>query len=150
VIGGTVAAVLLAAAAIIRPWEGLETDPYEDIVGVWTVCYGQTGVEMRSYTPDECDAMLRESVARYADAVAKCIHRPLEVHEWAAVASWAYNVGPASACNSTLVRQVNAGEPPEVWCRQLLRWDKAGGRTVRGLTLRRLAEYRVCIGEAEE
>ena len=150
VIGGTVAAVLLAAAAIIRPWEGLETDPYEDVVGVWTVCYGQTGVEMRSYTPDECDAMLRESVARYADAVAKCIHRPLSVHQWAAVTSWAYNVGPASACNSTLVRQVNAGEPPEVWCRQLLRWDKAGGRTVRGLTLRRQAEYRVFIGEAEE
>jgi lysozyme len=48
------------------------------------------------------------------------------------------------------VRQINAGEPPEVWCRQLLRWDKAGGRTVRGLTLRRQAEYRVCLGEAEE
>ena len=55
-----------------------------------------------------------------------------------------------AACGSTLVRQINAGEPPEVWCRQLLRWDKAGGRTVRGLTLRRQAEYRVCIGEAEE
>ena len=51
---------------------------------------------------------------------------------------------------STLVRQINAGEPPEVWCRQLLRWDKAGGRTVRGLTLRRQAEYRVCIGESED
>lgn len=150
VIGGTVAAVLIAAAAIIRPWEGLETDPYEDVVGVWTVCYGQTGVEMRSYTPDECDAMLRESVARYADAVGKCIHRPLTVNQWAAVTSWAYNVGTGAACGSTLVRQINAGEPPEVWCRQLLRWDKAGGRTVRGLTLRRQAEYRVCIGEAEK
>jgi lysozyme len=150
VIGGSVAAVLLAAAALIAPWEGLRTDPYRDIVGVWTVCYGETNVEMRRYTPAECEAMLRESVARYAGAVAKCINRPLAVHQWAAVTSWAYNVGPAAACNSTLVRQVNAGEPPEVWCRQLLRWNKAGGRTVRGLTLRRQAEYRVCIGESEE
>lgn len=150
VIGGTVAAVLLAATALIAPWEGRRTDPYRDIVGVWTVCYGQTGVEMRSYTPAECDAMLRESVARYADAVGKCIHRPLEVHQWAAVTSWAYNVGTGAACGSTLVRQINAGEPPDVWCRQLLRWDKSDGRTVRGLTLRRQAEYRVCIGESEE
>jgi len=145
VIGGTVAAVLLAAAAIIRPWEGLETDPYEDIVGVWTVCYGQTGVEMRSYTPDECDAMLRESVARYADAVAKCIHRPLTVNQWAAVTSWAYNVGPAAACNSTLVRQINSGAPASEWCAELLRWNKAGGKVVRGLTNRRRAEYEVCV-----
>lgn len=149
VIGGTVAAVLLAATALIAPWEGRRTDPYPDIVGVWTVCYGETNVEMRRYTAAECDAMLRESVARYADAVAKCIHRPLAVHQWAAVTSWAYNVGTGAACGSTLVRQINAGEPPEVWCRQLLRWDKAGGRTVRGLTLRRQAEYRVCIGEVE-
>lgn len=150
VIGGSVAAVLLAAAALIAPWEGLRTDPYRDIVGVWTVCYGETNAEMRRYTVAECEAMLARSVERYAEGVAKCIRRPLTVNQWAAVTSWAYNVGTGAACNSTLVRKINAGEPPEVWCLQLLRWDKSGGRTVRGLTLRRQAEYRVCIGEAEE
>jgi len=44
------------------------------------------------------------------------------------------------------VRQINAGAAPEVWCRQLLRWDYANGRKVRGLTRRRQAEYQMCIG----
>ena len=147
IIGGTVAAVLLASTAIIRPWEGLETDPYRDMVGVWTVCYGETNVPMRTYTPAECDALLRQSVARYMDRMAGCIHRPLTVNQWAAVVSWSYNVGTGAACSSTLVRQVNAGAPAEVWCRQLLRWDYAGGRRVPGLTNRRRAEYEVCVRE---
>jgi len=42
---------------------GRRSDP-GSVTGTFRVCYGQTGVEMRSYTPDECDAMLRESVSR--------------------------------------------------------------------------------------
>lgn len=145
VIGGSVAAVLLAAAALIAPWEGLRTDPYRDIVGVWTVCYGETNVEMRRYTVAECEAMLARSVERYVKGVAKCIHQPLTVNQWAAIGSWAYNVGERAACNSTLVRQINAGAPASVWCAQLLRWNKAGGKVVRGLTNRRKAEYEVCV-----
>ena len=33
VVGGSVAALVLAAAAIIAPWEGLRTDPYKGLVG---------------------------------------------------------------------------------------------------------------------
>nr|WP_238346264.1 lysozyme [Luteimonas saliphila] len=130
---------------MIAPWEGLRTDPYQDIVGVWTVCYGETNVEMRRYTPAECEAMLGESVGRYVEGVAKCINRPLTVNQWAAIGSWTYNVGAKAACNSTLVRQINAGQPASTWCRQLLRWNRAGGREVRGLTNRRKAEFEVCL-----
>jgi lysozyme len=77
--------------------------------------------------------------------VAKCIHQPLKQNEWVAIGSWTYNVGVGAACNSTLVRKINAGVP---WCAELLKWDRAGGRKVRGLTRRRQAEFEVCEGRA--
>ena len=145
---GAVAGILLAAAGIVRPWEGYEPRPYFDIVGVRTVCYGQTGphIENRTYSKAECEAMLQTELGKYLSELDACIHMPLRQHEWAALLSWAYNVGTPSACRSTLVRKVNAGAEPKEFCPELLRWNRAGGRVVKGLTNRRQAEYRVCMG----
>lgn len=54
-----------------------------------------------------------------------------------------FNLGDGNMRGSTLRRKVNAGEWPEV-PGQLLRWNKAGGRELRGLTLRRSAEGALC------
>ena len=143
--GALIAAAIAASVAIIAPWEGRELEPYQDIVGVWTVCYGSTNAPMRQYTPAECDAMLATEAGHYLREVAKCIHAPVTTNQLAAITSWTYNVGVAAACRSTLIRLLNAGEPAAVWCKQLLRWNRAGGREVRGLTRRRQAEYEVCI-----
>ena len=75
--------------------------------------------------------------------LAGCVHREVTVNQAVSLLSLSFNVG--SLCRSTLVRQLNEGQPPEVWCRQILRWDKAGGRKIKGLTRRREAEYKVCI-----
>lgn len=139
------AASVAAAVAIIGPWEGLRTDPYRDLVGKWTVCYGDTTVPMRRYTTAECTALLEAQVERYMEGIGQCIHGPVTTNQLAALTSWAYNVGVAAACNSTLVRQLNAGQPAAVWCEQLLRWDYSGGKRVRGLTNRRQAEREVCL-----
>lgn len=146
VLAGALAAVG-GTVAVVAPWEGERLVPYRDIVGVWTVCYGETSVPMRKYTRVECKEMLSDSVSQHLTGVARCISRPLEDHEWVAIGSWAFNVGVSAACNSSLVRQINAGQPAQEWCQQLLRWDRAGGKKVRGLTLRRQSEYRICIGE---
>jgi lysozyme len=60
--------------------------------------------------------------------------------------SLAYNIGVGAFCGSTLVALLNQGLYVEA-CSQILRWDKAGGRQLRGLTIRREAEHRTCIGE---
>lgn len=149
---GAAAVSLAAIVAFVSPWEGRELVPYRDIVGVWTVCEGVTGPAVepgRVYTDAECDALTGNAVAAHLAGVAKCIHRPLTESQWTAIGSWTYNVGVGAACGSTLVRQVNAGYPASVWCKQLLRWDYAGGKKVRGLTRRRQAEYQTCIGESE-
>lgn len=148
--GAGVLAIAAAVAGFVGPWEGDELKAYRDIVGRWTACSGVTDgvVPGKTYTRAECDAMNRDAVAEHLAGVAKCIHRPLRENEWVAVGSWVYNVGVGAACGSTLVRQINAGQPAAVWCKQLLRWDRAGGKVVRGLTRRRQAEYRMCVGES--
>jgi lysozyme len=145
---GGVLALVTAVAAFVQPWEGRKLQPYKDIVGRITWCDGITnGTPKDNYTPAECDALLRDEIAIHLRGVAKCVKRPLAEHEWIAVASWTYNVGVSAACQSTLVQQINEGAPGYVWCKQLLRWDRAGGKKVRGLTRRREAEYRVCMGQ---
>lgn len=146
---GGVLAVAGAVAAFVVPWEGNELKAYQDIVGVWTACAGVTdGIGPgQSYTRAQCDALNKQEIAKHLTGVAKCIKRPLTENEWVAVGSWTYNIGVRAACNSTLVEQINVGFPGAVWCKQLLRWDRAGGKKVRGLTRRREAEYRMCIGE---
>ena len=148
VIGGTLAGVLLAATAVVKPWEGYEAQPYRDIVGVVTVCYGSTtNVEHRRYTEAECSERLNSELGSYLTSVAQCIKHPLREREWAAVLSWTYNVGIGAACKSTLVRRINSGEQGPGWCVELDKWVYAGGRKVKGLINRRAAERAMCEGK---
>lgn len=149
IVVGTAAAVLAIAAGLVKPWEGRELVPYRDIVGVWSVCEGITGdavVPGRHYTGAECDKLLDTELGKHYAGVAKCITYPIRDHEMAAVVSWTFNVGVGAACGSTLVRKINRGEPASSWCAELFRWNRAGGKVVRGLTNRRKAEYKVCMG----
>lgn len=144
-IAAGVAAVLVLAAAIVKPWEGKENDPYRDIVGVLTVCYGHTGgIENRRYTDAECDALLGKDLAEAHSHVKRCITKPLPVGAEAAFISAAYNIGPKVVCGSTLQRKANAGDIKGA-CGQLLNWVYAGGKKVKGLVNRRQAEYKVCM-----
>lgn len=139
--------VLALAAGIIKPWEGYEPKPYRDIVGVLTVCYGHTGgVEQRTYTRAECDALLQSDMGKHWAGVSRCIVAPIKDNEAAAVLSLAFNVGTSAVCRSTLVKKINAGAPPVEFCRELFKWVYAGGRKVRGLERRRAAEYKLCMG----
>lgn len=141
-IGATAAA---AALALVMPWEGKSNDPYQDVVGVWTTCYGETRVEMRRYTDAECEAMLADAVGDFGGAVLE--RNPnLREHPYvlAAATSLTYNIGKSAYARSTAARRFAAGDL-RGGCHAMLRWNKAGGRVVRGLVNRRQAEYRVCM-----
>ncbi len=68
-IGG--GAVAIASVLITGPsgddgLEGVSYIPYEDIVGVWTVCHGHTGKDImpgKTYTEAECKALLNKDLA---------------------------------------------------------------------------------------
>jgi GH24 family phage-related lysozyme (muramidase) len=136
---------------LIAPFEGLVTHPYRDSVGVKTVCYGETAADhvvMRNYTPAECKQLLEQSVPRYDVPLQKCIRKEvydaLPAHRHAALVSLAYNVGPAAVCRSSVVRDLNAGRVTAA-CNDFLRFNRAGGRVLSGLTRRREAERKECL-----
>lgn len=149
-VGGTaaLAVVIGAAVSFIGPWEGQRLTAYKDIVGVWTVCNGETrGVRPGdTYTKAECDAMLADGVEEFHAGLSRCLpglpSYPVGVQ--VAFVSWSYNVGLGAACRSTLVRKAKAGDLNGA-CRELPRWNRAGGKVVRGLTNRRLAERGLCL-----
>lgn len=145
-VAGAVVAVIILAAAIVQPWEGRELKAYQDIVGVWTICDGETrGVQPGDVaTPAECDQKLYASLAEFKAALDRCLVYPLPPKTAAALLSWTYNVGAGAACGSTLVRLANTGNLKAA-CDQLMRWNRAGGREVRGLTNRRAAERKLCL-----
>jgi lysozyme len=143
--GGSVAIVALATPVVMH-WEGLENDPYKDIVGVTTVCHGETeAVEQRHYTDAECSEMLVRRLHEFNAKIGPCIRREVPVAVRAAVLSWAYNVGVDAACYSTLMRKLNEGDIAGA-CAELERWVMAGGKRVKGLENRRKHERRLCEG----
>ncbi len=136
------------ALTMVAGFEGLYTHAYKDVVGVVTVCYGVTNydrpVKMGDvYTVSECKEMLSEDLPRYKAMVDKCIHVPMPPHRTAAMVSFVYNVGEGNLCKSSVARYINAGQPLR-GCEALMLWNKAGGRTIRGLTNRRAAERVDC------
>lgn len=148
-IGGTVvASALLIASPVIMEFEGKENAAYLDAVGIPTICYGHTATAEPGQTAsdEQCQALLNTDMRYALASMTHCIRKPLEPHEWAAVTSWAYNVGTNAACKSTLVRMINNGNSASEWCNQLSRWKYAGGRELKGLVRRREAELELCLG----
>lgn len=140
---GTGAAALMIA--MIAQFEGKSNDPYQDIVKVWTVCYGETRVAMRRYTDAECKDMLANGIADFAAPV--LTRNPeLAGHDpqLSAAVSLAYNIGAANYARSTVARRFSAGDWPGA-CDAFLMWSKAGGKQVAGLLKRRQQERAVCL-----
>ena len=144
------AAILLASVAFlsdIREHEGREYKPYQDIVGVWTVCDGITGSDVvhgKTYTDQECNALTIKHAEKHGSQLLDCIHVRITQQMYEALASWAYNVGVGAACGSTAIRLINAGQYAR-GCQDLMRWNRAGGEVVRGLTIRRAKERDACL-----
>lgn len=142
-VAATVVGLSASGLAFIAGWEGKENKPYQDIVGVWTVCYGSTGPHVRSggvRTDAECQTMLREDAVRFEAAVARCsAPAVLNQNQYDAVVSLAFNIGTQGYCNSTLSRKLRAGDYAGASA-EFPKWSYAGGRQVRGLLNRRTAE----------
>lgn len=145
VLGGA-AAMLAIATPLIARWEGVELRAYRDIVGIPTVCYGETlGVQMgQTFTKAECDAQLARRVVQFAGEIATCLPPGLPPETAAAFVSAAYNIGSRAFCRSSMSRRSLAGNLRGA-CDALLMWNKAGGRVIPGLTNRRNAERELCL-----
>lgn len=147
----TYAETLDALCGIIKQFEGCRLAAYRDIVGIWTIGYGETlGVrEGMVWTQAQANHVLRQRVGQFMLATLKrCPALHLEPAErTVACTSLAYNIGVgafgASSVSRKTMRQDFAGA-----ANSFLLWNKAGGRVVRGLTIRRTLERAKYLGMA--
>ncbi len=71
-----------------------------------------------------------------------------------AMTSLTWNIGPGApraaggVCASTALRRLNAGDMRGA-CEALTWYDRAGGRVIRGLIIRRSAEHDLCVSALE-
>lgn len=145
-----VAALVISASTLvgIAIHEGYVGKTYLDAVGVPTIGFGETkGVKPgQTTTPTRALVQLLKSSEEHAAGMEACITVPLHQHEYDAYLSFTYNVGVGAFCRSTLNRKLNAGDYAGA-CAELLKWDKAGGRVLPGLTKRRQDEFKICSGQ---
>lgn len=126
---------------LIKDFEGRRLTAYQDAVGVWTIGYGHTRTAYPGQQISEAGAtaLLRADVATFERAVSQAVTVPLTENQYAALVSFAFNVGSGALNSSTLLRRLNAGDYNGA-ANELLRWNRAGGRELYGLTRRREAE----------
>jgi lysozyme len=141
------------AEALIRVNEGFSAAPYKDVAGVWTIGSGLTrlnGVAVTGNTAPitkaQDDAALGYELAQTRTLLGSTVKVPLADHEWAALASFAYNVGGRQFGTSTLLRLLNQGNRVGA-AKEFAKWNIAGGRVVQGLVNRRKREAAMFLGE---
>lgn len=133
-----------AGIDLIKEFEGCKLKPYKDVVGLLTVGYGHRIAEAdnRDYTQEEVDEFLRSDLERFERGVLTYITVPLTQGQFDSLVCFSYNLGLGTLQRSTLRQKILRGDG-EGAAKEILRFDKAGGAVVKGLTNRRIAEYRM-------
>ena len=137
--------------SLIKSFEGCELSAYRCSANEPTIGYGHTaGVsDGDTCTLEEAEEMLTEDLVEFENYVKKYVETDLEQNQFDSLVAWVYNLGPKNLSESTLLKELHAGNLEEV-PRQMKRWNRAGGQVLDGLIRRREAESRLFKGEAWE
>lgn len=126
---------------ILKEFEGLRLEAYKCPAGVWTIGYGhtRTAKEGMKITEDVAEALLLSDLSYFEKEIIKIFPKGLTSDEFSALVSFCYNIGMGAFKKSTMCRLLLEGKKLEA-AEQFLRWNKAGGKELAGLTRRRQAE----------
>ena len=126
---------------LVKHFEGLVLKAYKCPAGVWTIGYGHTKDVQPgdSWSEDHADHMLEVEMEEYEKYINDLVEVELNQNQFDAMVSWVYNLGVGNLQSSTLLKVLNAGDYAGV-PEQIMRWNKAGGKVLEGLTRRRQAE----------
>lgn len=121
----------------------------------WTIGYGSTGRDPFNggrigpatvWTHEQARQRFRDHLRQFEREVAGLITAPTTQGQFDAMTSLAYNVGTANLARSTLLKMHNAQNYAGAQ-KQFIRWNRAAGKVMAGLTRRRQAEARLYAGE---
>lgn len=135
---------------LIKSFEGCRLAAYKCPAGVLTIGYGHTsGVKSgQKITQAQAETLLKTDLAKYENAVNECVTAMLNQNQFDALVSFAYNCGAGALKSSTLLKKLNAGDYSGA-AAEFVKWNKASGKVLAGLTKRRTAE-RALFNTAEK
>ena len=132
--------------ALIKKFEGFKDKAYQDIVGVWTIGYGSIKIKGRKVLPTdtvtehEAEQLIEQELAQ--DVYPYLYGLGLNQNQFDALCSFIYNLGATNFNKSTLKKKLLAEDYVGASF-EFIKWNKAGGSVVDGLTKRRLAESKL-------
>ena len=133
--------------SLIKKFEGLVLKAYKDPVGIWTIGYGTirypNGEKVKqgdSITKQQAEDYLRSDVVKFEKEITKLVKKSLTQNQFDALVSFTYNLGSTNLSKSTLLEKINK-DPDDPSIRlEFIKWNKAGGKELLGLTRRRIEE----------
>ena len=145
------------AAEVIKDFEGYSSKPYLCPSGIPTIGYGNTmytnGERVTMDDPEidnaEAEKMLLDTIKTVEKQVKNVLEVKLKAHQLAALISFTYNVGIGNFSNSTLLAWLNSNPDFLRIPEQFRRWNKGGGKVLKGLVRRREAEIELWEGTSQ-
>ena len=154
-----------ATVDLIKSFEGIpdgdpstvNLDPYLDPIGIWTIGWGHAisngnaflrGPANRALakslypgglTMDQAEVLLRSDLMDTGKDVLGLVTVDLVDNQYGALVSFTFNLGLGNLRKSTLLRLLNGGDSDSA-SDEFVKWNRAGGKVMAGLTRRRLAE----------
>jgi lysozyme len=141
------------ALALIKRFEGCRLSPYLCPAGVPTIGYGSTwyldgtavGLSDPSLTTEMAEELLVNTVLGEYLPKTLLLCPGLDTdRRTAALVDFCYNLGVKRLKNSTLRKRINEQSWEDV-SSELLKWTMGGGRSLRGLVLRRTEEGQLIL-----
>ncbi len=129
---------------LIKEFEGLRLEAYLCPANVWTIGYGHTKTVRKGMkiTKAKADELLLVDIAWVKNCAESAVKAELSANQVAAVYSFIYNVGAGAFRSSTLLRKLNKGDHKGA-ANEFKRWNKGGGKVLKGLVRRRAAEAKL-------
>lgn len=133
---------------LIKRFEGYSDRPYKCPAGISTIGYGNTyypnGTKVKitdkQITREYANEILAHTADEFAADVLKLVKSKITVNQLNALTAFAYNVGMGNFQKSTLLKLVNVNPNDAMIAKEFLKWNKAAGKELKGLTNRRIAE----------
>lgn len=139
-----------AGKDLIKSFEGCKLVAYQCSAGKWTIGYGNTFFEDGTpvklgdrITQQKAEQLFELIVKDFEGRVLKLVKTILTDNQFSAIVSIAYNIGTANLQKSTLLKIANFNPNNPLIRSEFLKWNKAGGKVLAGLTRRREAEAKL-------
>lgn len=158
VVLGSATAAAIALGLFQDLWheqEGYKLVAYQDSIGIWTICEGDTSNVTAGTveTPEGCKKRSDRITRGYFASIPPLLKAEFTYGQWIAYADFAGNAGLSNFKKSSMLKYANKGMLRES-CDAFRLWVYAGGNDCRqflsncgGIVSRREIERRYCRGE---